>query len=203
MLALIDFDHSHLEPMKDQTSVLKLRVGERVRVRSLSDVLATLDANGCLDSLPFMPEMADCCEREFTVLKRVDKVNDLVDRSGLRRMTNAVILEEVRCNGAHHGGCHALCQSIWKEAWLNSVDADSAGPRRGRAAAGGHDQIHGPIQSREDLLRSSRLSVPRGEERFVCQVTEIKKASAYLAWWDPRQYVRDLWSGNVTVREMI
>jgi hypothetical protein len=37
---------------------------------------------------------------------------------------------------------------------------------------------------------------------FCCQMTDIRKASSYLAWWDPRQYVRDLRSGNVGVAEM-
>jgi hypothetical protein len=33
-------------------------------------------------------------------------------------------------------------------------------------------------------------------------MTDNRKASSYLAWWDPRQYVRDLRSGNVGVAEM-
>ena len=59
---------------------LGLRVGERVTVRSLEEILDTLDDDGCLDALPFMPEMAKRCGQDFTVLKRVDKINDLVDR---------------------------------------------------------------------------------------------------------------------------
>src|SRR5215475_13657598 len=35
-----------------------LRPGEMIEVRSLPEILATLDERGCLDGLPFMPEMA-------------------------------------------------------------------------------------------------------------------------------------------------
>jgi len=30
----------------------------------------------------------------------------------------------------------------------------------------------------------------------------MKTASSYMAWWDPRQYWRDWWSGNVSLSEM-
>src|SRR5256885_12413241 len=103
-----------------RSGLLNLRVGDRVRVRSLSEILATLD-DGRVDALPFMPEMVSFCGQEFTVLKRVDKINDTVDRTGLRRMDNAVILDGVLCNGAAHDGCQAQCQTIWKEAWLTKI----------------------------------------------------------------------------------
>lgn len=31
----------------------------------------------------------------------------------------------------------------------------------------------------------------------------MKRASSYLAWWNPRQYWRDWWSGNVSAEEMV
>ena len=77
------------------TQVLGLRVGERVEVRSIDEILATLDDRAALDGLPFMPEMVKFCGRHFTVFKRADKVNDLVERSGLRRMRNAILLADV------------------------------------------------------------------------------------------------------------
>ena len=41
------------------------------------------------------------------------------------------------------------------------------------------------------------------EERFSCQATEILRATSPLAWWDPRQYARDVGSRNVRVRDLI
>ena len=43
--------------MTDHT--LNLRVGELVEVRSEDEILATLDVDGELEGLPFMPEMRD------------------------------------------------------------------------------------------------------------------------------------------------
>ena len=56
--------------------VLNLRVGESVRVKRREDILATLDQDGMLDRLPFMPEMFQYCGRECTVFKRADKTCD-------------------------------------------------------------------------------------------------------------------------------
>ena len=41
--------------------VLGLKAGEWVQVRSKEEILATLDANGRLDEMPFMPEMLKFC----------------------------------------------------------------------------------------------------------------------------------------------
>jgi hypothetical protein len=40
-----------------QNTTLDLKVGDVVEVRSAAEILATLDENGALDSMPFMPEM--------------------------------------------------------------------------------------------------------------------------------------------------
>ncbi len=88
-------------------TVLDLRVGDIVEVRSEEEILRTLDSRGELDSLPFMPEMLEFCGKRFRVSKRADKVCDSIDWGTLRRMKNAVHLEGLRCNGAAHGGCKA------------------------------------------------------------------------------------------------
>jgi hypothetical protein len=175
---------------------LYLRVGDRVKIRSLSEILATLDDAGQLDALPFMPEMASFCGQEFTVLKRVDKINDTVDRTGLRRMDNAMILDGVLCSGAAHDGCQARCQTIWKEAWLLKVDARTNGRKSDASRGSG-------AATEPTLVQLTRREVAPGEVRYTCQATELKRASAYLAWWDPRQYVKDLRSGNVGLFKMI
>ena len=43
----------------------RFRAGDRVLVRSPEEILATLDADGTLDGLPFMPEMLDWCGKPF------------------------------------------------------------------------------------------------------------------------------------------
>lgn len=185
----------------DSIPVLGLRVGDRVRVRRLPEILATLDDHGYLDGLPFMPEMARNCDRELTVLRRVEKVNDLADRSGLRRMRNAVILDGDRCNGAYHGGCQALCQSIWKEAWLNRIQDRQPRLTMSPTALPARAMTHPGDAA--NLVRQCQMLSDKGDRRFRCQQTELKNASQSLAWWDPRQYWRDWRSGNVTASQMI
>ena len=80
------------------------RVGESVRIRSLEEITATLDASGCLDGLPFMPEMAKFCGTTGTVFRYVDKIYDYGGRKDMRRMKEAVLIAGLRCDGAAHDG---------------------------------------------------------------------------------------------------
>ena len=54
--------------MKPRAS--KLSVGDWVEVRSKEEILSTLDSNGRLDGMPFMPEMFAFCGKRFQVYKR-------------------------------------------------------------------------------------------------------------------------------------
>src|SRR5882672_9594708 len=103
----------------------KLKVGDWVEVRSKEEILKTLDSNGQLDGLPFMPEMFAFCGRRFRVYKRAHKTCDTVNESRGRRMKDAVHLEGARCNGAEHGNCEAACLVFWKTAWLRKVSEES------------------------------------------------------------------------------
>jgi len=54
----------------------KLSVGDWVEVRSKVEILSTLDNNGQLDGMPFMPEMLRYCGQRFQVYKRAHKTCD-------------------------------------------------------------------------------------------------------------------------------
>src|ERR1035438_3220535 len=99
----------------------KLSVGDWVEVRSKQEILKTLDVNGQLDGMPFMPEMLAFCGKRFQVYKRAHKTCDTVFPVRGRRVDQAVHLE-TRCDGQAHGGCQAGCLIFWKEAWLRRVD---------------------------------------------------------------------------------
>lgn len=169
--------------------MLDLRVGELVEVRSEHEILATLDGNGELESLPFMPEMLEFCGRRFRVDKLALKACDTINWSGMYRMRNAVHLEGLRCDGEAHGGCQAGCLLYWKEAWLKRVSADE--PRRWTAA---------PTDcTRETLLEATTKgdTTSWSEETFSCQATELLRAApTYVPSWDVRQYLADVRSGN-------
>ncbi|HTZ72396.1 MAG TPA: hypothetical protein VMB47_00615 [Candidatus Aquilonibacter sp.] len=164
-----------------------------MEVRSQEEILATLDSKGRLEQLPFMPEMLQYCGRRFRVFKRADKACDNIVGWSIRRMRNAVHLD-LRCDGAAHGGCEAGCLIFWKEAWLKRVENDvvSLAP----APATGHAK---PDCTLESLLAASRVSSAEGAEVvYACQATELRNFTSYMRWWDPRQYVRDVRSGNLS-----
>jgi len=167
-----------------------LRPGELVEVRSFDEIAATLDQTGKLDGIVFMPEMTAFCGRSARVFRRVQKIYDWVQRSGLRRSHGTVLLEGLRCSGASHGGCQAGCQFIWKEAWLRR-----AGARVPSAATR-------PSASLDDLKRLSERT-EAGETRYTCQMTDLWRATTPLGWNDPRHYLRDLLGGNVRLKPLL
>jgi hypothetical protein len=182
---------------------LDLRCGELVEVRSEGEILATLDANGELDGLSFMPEMLRFCGSRLRVFRRADKTCDTITGQNLgRRMRRCVHLEGARCDGSGHGGCQAACLIFWNEAWLKRVE-----PRRGallwrlvvgsgpRSAARAASCTIGALQTltvREDPASSA-------DPTYRCQATRLIAATSPLAWWEPGQYLRDWLSGNVSL----
>jgi hypothetical protein len=187
---------------------LGLRVGETVEVRSAEEILATLDENGCLGSLPFMPEMLQFCNRQFTVYKRADKTCDTIDKTGGRRLFDTVHLsgaqqpEGTRCDGSAHGRCEASCLLFWNEAWLRRVDP-KPGRERNRDAASAQGGV--PAAMQRMLQRSAVVAEAEAgvAATYRCQATQLKSFTRPLAWWDVRQYLRDLASGNVRARDLV
>ena len=145
-----------------------LRTGQLVEVRSASEIAATLDRDGKLDGMPFMPEMARLCGRRFSVLHRADVT--CVEGLGLRRLSSCVFLDELRCDGAAHDGCQRGCLMFWKEAWLKLVEETEP-----ESAA--------PAGAARDLP----LILPtRDGDRYVCQSTALAAATTPISRWDLR-----------------
>jgi hypothetical protein len=179
---------------------LHLRVGEIVEVRSEAEILATLDENGELDGLPFMPEMLRWCGQRLRVEKLALKLCDTIESTGMHRIRDAVHLETSRCDGQAHGGCQAGCSIYWKEAWLKRIPAGESALDRKASPA--------PRCTLATLTAAThRPSDPAapGEERYTCQATELLRAAPErIPPWDARQYLEDVRSGNsgalVTIR---
>jgi hypothetical protein len=166
---------------------LRLRPGEWVKVRSFAEISTTLDDEGRLDGLPFMPEMLRHCGKRHRVFRRVEKIHHYFGPTAphLRRLRDAVLLDELRCDGAGHGGCQSGCQFIWKEAWLVPSDSAEADSSAREAADASRLNTYTKVRSSD------------GGERYACQMTELPTATARLSWRDPRHYWRELRSGNV------
>lgn len=176
--------------------------GERVRVRSREEILATLDPDGRLDGLPFMPEMLRYCGETLRVFKRADHTCDSIFSPGQRRMESAVFLWGSRCDGSTHGSCQAGCLLFWKERWLAPADAD--GDRPGPSTASRTASLpRSPVGCTEaDLVRATTAAADLSGATFACQATAIKDATTPLPrrpWWDVLQYRGDVRSGNVSM----
>ena len=190
--------------MTESPRVLDLNPGELVRVKSLQEIASTLDAQGRLDNLPFMPEMVKYCGETLTVTKRADKTCG--PDHAKRRMHNTVFLTNVRCDGAAHGGCQAACLLYWKEAWLER--ADSPKPRDGKAR-NGHEVDAEEKALLDDKLMPATTTDAHGagqkEAVWSCQATELPGASTELHGWELGQYARDArnWGVFAVVRVLL
>lgn len=173
--------------LQEERQSLGLKVGDWIIVRPAREILATLDQNACLDNLPFMPQMYKYCGKPFRVRKSAHKMCDTVFATGARRMTDAVFLDDVLCDGASFGGCEMACSIVWKEAWLRRVEDKAA-----------------VLQSEPDprlealAWSASRSSIHQvtGEAIYSCQATKLPAATRPLPWWSVHQYVDDFKSGN-------
>jgi hypothetical protein len=176
-----------------------LSVGDWVEVQSKEEILATLDPNGRLDGMPFMPEMFHFCGRRMQVKKRAHKSCDYTTSYPFRsRSLERTVLLDTRCDGSAHGGCQAGCTILWKEAWLRRVtDAGDASaaidpPAKSHAGCSEHTVWH-----------LTHVTDSGGTPRYICQATELPSASTPLHWWDVRQYIEDFVSGNVPLTRLL
>ncbi|MCK1597309.1 hypothetical protein [Bradyrhizobium sp. 164] len=180
----------------------KLRAGDWVEVRTKEEILSTLDKNGRLDELPFMPQMFKYCGKRFKVYKRSHKTCDTVTNTGGRWLPNGIHLD-LRCDGEAYGGCQAACLIFWKEAWLRPVtgSANPAESSSGRQYGRSKHCADARRCTEEDIDRGTRVldGDAGGEIRYSCQATELPRFTTLLRWWDARQYVEDYTSGNASL----
>jgi hypothetical protein len=144
-----------------------LRKGDLVRVKSPSEILRTLDSDGAVDHLPFMPEMLAYCGGTFRVAERV--VETCISGPGWRRefkSQDVVTLEELRCSGAAHDGCQKACLIFWRDSWLSKVEEEA------------RPEIPDPADL--DWL-AERLKVSRGSGAYFCQSSELPAATTPLS----------------------
>lgn len=166
--------------------------GDLVEIRSAREILATLDADGRCEGLPFMPEMLRYCGGRFLVASRAHKTCDFVTHTGIRALPRAVHLAGLRCDGAAHGGCQARCLLYWKDAWLRFAPPGSSARFTPATDAGADEAarrlaptVHAPGSGPADA-----------DPVFVCQATQLPEFTRPLSPWDPRAYLEDFRSGN-------
>ena len=184
-----------------------MRVNEWVEVRSKPEILQTLDKNGCLDGMPFMPQMFEYCGKRFKVYKSAHKTCDHVYTVAARFLANAVHLN-LRCDGKAYGGCQHKCLLFWKEAWLKPVSSVAAHlPGLHEETRPNETPVSRGACTENDVWkatrRDGRLTAPDADTQFSCQGTQLPEFTKPLRWWNPAQYAEDIASGNVTLQEVV
>lgn len=179
---------------KSLSNAKALKAGEWVEVLSRDEILATLDDHGRLENLLFMPEMFQYCGRRLKVFKRADKTCDPAHEPwSIRRVKNCVHLEDARCDGDGHGGCQAGCLIFWNEAWLRQVE----GPVLVQIDL--NDSSEARVQCTADKIwAASQTADAEGVTVYSCQATELRNFTQPMSALDPREYIRDLRSGNLS-----
>lgn len=178
--------------------------GDWVEVRGKDEILRTLDKNGRLDGLPFMPQMFKYCGQRFQVFKRAHKTCDVVDGHYVARHLSDAVHLNLRCDGQAYGGCQVSCLMFWKEDWLTPV-AGEAGAQvpatinHGRSG----ECVAASGCTEEDVSRATKRDAADKPTRYSCQATELLNSTAPLKWWDPRQYVETYHSGNASLRQIL
>lgn len=157
-----------------------------VIVRPLPEILSTLDEGGTLDGMPFMPEMVNYSGKRFKISRRIERTCEEVEGS-MRYIEDVVFLEDLRCDGSAHGDCQKACMLFWKDAWLEPVDQDSNS---------------GNIQAPEDDI-VAQLPTRTPDGNYVCQSTELVKATSPVSFKYFLTYINDIQSKNSTIYGVI
>lgn len=174
---------------KNSETTRTYRKGDLLRVKSVDEILSTLDSDATVEGLLFMPEMLEYAGREFRVQASAHKTCD--GKGATRQMDRTVHLDGLRCDGSAHDGCQAGCLLFWREEWL-------------RPATEAQPQATETVDEALAVLTPNTRSIDdNGESVYRCQATDVLRASRPLSKYDPRQYVRDLTSGNVTFRTLL
>jgi len=170
----------------------RLRPGDLVEVKAPDEILQTLDADGTLERMPFMPEMVEFCGRRFRVSRRALKT--CVSGSGPSTMRlfgrdDVLLLDGLRCSGAAHDGCQKACMILWREAWLRKV-ADPTVETR--------------VDPESCQRLRTRLKTSTTAKTYFCQASELLKITAPMSRW--RRFeacFADIREGNCSASQMV
>lgn len=174
--------------------------GSWVEVRSKNEILQTLDKNGMLEGMPFMPQMFKYCGRQFQIYKSAHKTCDTITGAYVARKLSDGIHLNLRCDGEAYDGCQAGCLIFWKMAWLKPVS--------GKPASAGANAANDTASCTEaDVVRATKLNAGTAtspsEIVYSCQTTRLIEFTRPYAWYDVRQYIEDYRTGNETLGSLL
>jgi hypothetical protein len=183
-----------------EAGVGTLRVGDRVKVKSRQEILATLDSNSSVENTVLMPEMLKFAGQTLPVDAVVHRTCD-GNGSTNRDMTGTVHLQGARCDGSAHGDCQARCLLFWRKEWLEP-DAPTDFVQ----------QDAPPEDSPSDLIEDVPATVVAATRDagaadddvvYSCQATQIRNSTCLTSMRDPGLWLKDVRSGNAVARTAI
>lgn len=169
---------------------MTLCAGDWVEVRSRDEILASLDKDGRLEGLPFMPEMLEYCGKRVRVSSSAHKTCGPIQGNYLALQTRNIVHLGNRCDGKAHGGCQNACQIFWHAAWLKSASNDIA-------------PVKGAGCTLADLEAATRQPDRDGSPCYMCQAVALPNYTQPLKWWDARQYWKSYQTRNHTLGEVL
>lgn len=178
---------------------MSMRVGDWVEVKSKEEILATLNSEGRLEGLPFMPQMFKYCGQRFQVFKSAHKTCDVINGPAGSRFPDGIHLN-LRCDGKAYGNCDAACIIFWKEVWLRPVAGRDVPVEKAFGSAA-IPVAAGSGCSEQDVLKAACVTDDEGL-RYRCQAVCMPESTTRLEWWDFRQYVQDFTSGNLSAGQL-
>lgn len=174
----------------------RLKPGDWIEVKALDYIVKTLDADGTLDGLPFMPEMVQYCGQQFQLGRRarkscVEYVDHTSTTIGMREFCGDPlwVIDDLRCAGTDHDGCQRACLIFWKSEWLTKLNTS------------------GPIASPSvvnTVTPSPTLKTKVDPSQYFCQSTELVRVTKPLSLGGRfRICFSEVASGDVGVVEML
>jgi hypothetical protein len=125
-----------------------LQAGDRVVVRSNTEISGTLNARNKHRGLWFDRDQLKYCGTEQRVLARVDQIIDDVHGQMLRMKTPCILLDGVDYSGESLSFSAQHDLFFWREAWLEKIDSSDSAQTRGTkpptASPQSSQSPHGP-----------------------------------------------------------
>ncbi len=136
---------------KTPTGSLDLQPGELIQVKSLPEIVATLNRKGRNRGLHFSADQRPYCGGIYRVRSRAD--NFIVEGTGeMKHFRDTVILENVLCDSTYFafGGCYRADLLYWREIWLKRVEPEKK-----------------MVMNEADLRRPSRVESSAADTRLA------------------------------------
>jgi hypothetical protein len=112
---------------KTPTQQLDLQPGELVRVKTLPEILETIDENLRNRGMGWHTEMVPFTGRTYRVLRRIEQIVHEKTGKMIRMKSPTIILDHVVCEARYINNCRRFCPRAvypyFREIWLERVEA--------------------------------------------------------------------------------